>query len=72
MLFGQLECFLMVARVGSTSRAAEELVLAVGKGRAFAGRRDVGLEKLGGERLILFDRASTRESGASRPATSYG
>ncbi|CAA9469574.1 MAG: Cys regulon transcriptional activator CysB [uncultured Rubrobacteraceae bacterium] len=37
----------------------EELVLAVGKGHAFAGRRDVGLAELGGERLILFDRAST-------------
>ncbi len=36
----------------------EELVLAVGVGHAFAERRSVDLEELGGERLILFDRAS--------------
>jgi DNA-binding transcriptional LysR family regulator len=54
----------------------EALVLAVGTGHAFAGRRDVGLEELGAERLILFDRASSsyeltrsifRDTGATEP-----
>ena len=54
----------------------EDLVLAVGVEHDFAGRRDVGLEELANERLILFDRASSsyeitksvfKDAGISEP-----
>jgi DNA-binding transcriptional LysR family regulator len=50
----------------------EELVLAVGTGHAFAGRRDVGLDELGGERLILFDRATSSHDLVRSPFRNAG